>query len=226
MRTAIYALASVAAVGLAAPASATIVIVDSSSIQGENVLFNQGVTEGTTVDGFTQLGTEVLFTGMTVDGGTIIRANGGQARVEGSLDGATNNPNDTLALSSLNFGLAGGGTFNNLEFNVFGGSATSGTFTLIDNGGMEFLFPVNFGTGENKFGFQGIDGQTISNVSLSFGAGGIGDVRQIRLDESVTAPVPEPGTWAMMLFGFGALGFSMRRRRSDEKGKQRVRFAI
>ena len=26
------------------------------------------------------------------------------------------------------------------------------------------------------------------------------------------APVPEPGTWAMMLVGFGAIGFAMRRR--------------
>ncbi len=36
--------------------------------------------------------------------------------------------------------------------------------------------------------------------------------------------VPEPSTWAMMLLGFGALGFAMRRRR----GKQslRVRYAF
>ena len=30
----------------------------------------------------------------------------------------------------------------------------------------------------------------------------------------VAAAVPEPGTWAMMLLGFGAIGFAMRRRRS------------
>lgn len=29
----------------------------------------------------------------------------------------------------------------------------------------------------------------------------------------VEAPVPEPSTWAMMLFGFGAVGFGMRRRK-------------
>jgi hypothetical protein len=31
---------------------------------------------------------------------------------------------------------------------------------------------------------------------------------------SSVAAVPEPGTWALMLLGFGAVGFSMRRRRS------------
>lgn len=30
---------------------------------------------------------------------------------------------------------------------------------------------------------------------------------------AAAAAVPEPGTWAMMLVGFGAIGFSMRRRR-------------
>lgn len=30
---------------------------------------------------------------------------------------------------------------------------------------------------------------------------------------SVAAAVPEPGTWALMLFGFGAMGYSLRRRR-------------
>jgi len=34
-----------------------------------------------------------------------------------------------------------------------------------------------------------------------------------------TSAVPEPGTWAMMLSGFGALGFTLRRRRSSERAK-------
>lgn len=31
-----------------------------------------------------------------------------------------------------------------------------------------------------------------------------------------TGAIPEPGTWAMMLFGFGAAGFAIRRRRRND----------
>jgi hypothetical protein len=37
---------------------------------------------------------------------------------------------------------------------------------------------------------------------------------------SMTGSVPEPGTWAMMLLGFGAIGLSMRARRSGQKLQQ------
>ncbi len=33
---------------------------------------------------------------------------------------------------------------------------------------------------------------------------------------ALAAPVPEPGTWALMLLGFGAVGYSLRRRRSAQ----------
>ncbi|MBU3077849.1 PEPxxWA-CTERM sorting domain-containing protein [Sphingomonas sp. XMGL2] len=207
------ALAAIATAA-AAPASATIILVDASSIQGDNVLFNVGTQTGTTVNGFTQGGTTVAFTGSTVGGGNIIRASGGQAQVEGALNGATPNPNDTLALSGLNFSLVGGNTFNDLEFNVFGGGATSATFVLTDDEGVVFNFVQALGNGSNFFGFQGIDGQTIASVSLSFNGTGVGDVRQIRLRESAPAgAVPEPASWAMMLMGFGLAGYGLRNRR-------------
>jgi len=38
------------------------------------------------------------------------------------------------------------------------------------------------------------------------------------------APVPEPMTWAMMIIGFVAVGFAMRRRREDQTA--RVRYAF
>ena len=52
-------------------------------------------------------------------------------------------------------------------------------------------------------------------VVVNTGGGGIGDVRQIRLDagSGMMSAVPEPATWAMMLIGFGAVGHSMRKSR-------------
>ena len=44
-------------------------------------------------------------------------------------------------------------------------------------------------------------------LSLIWGYGGA-------LSFGQTAAVPEPATWALMLMGFGAVGFSMRRRRA------------
>ena len=35
------------------------------------------------------------------------------------------------------------------------------------------------------------------------------------LRAQLLAPVPEPGTWALMLLGFGAIGLTLRRRRRD-----------
>ena len=195
---------------------ATIVIVEASSIQGANVLFNAGVQTGTTVVGQTQSGTTVNFKGTTTVS-NVIRANVGQARVEGDLDTITATPNDTVGLTSLQFALASG-TFTNLEFNLFG-AANGGIafFEAIDDGGQLFNFNTagyTLGNGSNFFGFQGIDGQSIASFSIRIAPGSIQDVRQIRLDEVPgVGAVPEPGTWAMMLLGFGAIGVGMRRRR-------------
>jgi hypothetical protein len=205
--------AAFAAVFACSPASATIVLVDASSIQGDNVLFNNGTQTGTTVTGHTQNSTDVNFTGTTTDS-NVIRANGGQARVEGDLNTSTQPPNDTFNLTSLFFDLANGNTFNNLEFNLLGGDATKVDFHLTDNEGQVFDFlgqPI--GNGSNLFGFKGIDGQSIKSVAWSVnGSGGIGDQRQLRLDEILGGGVPEPGTWGMMIFGMGLVGGVMRRR--------------
>jgi len=201
----------------ATPASATIVMVDASSIQGANVLFNNGVQDGTTVFGHTQGGTQVAFTGTTTDS-NIIEAEGGQARIQGAPDTTTNNPNDTFLLTSLNFGLVGGHTFNNLEFNLFGGDATSVSFAITDNNGTIWNFNNQaLGNGSNFFGFQGISGESIASISFGFNSvGAILDTRQIRLDEVIGTPaVPEPATWAMMVLGFAGVGFMAYRRRSS-----------
>lgn len=49
----------------------------------------------------------------------------------------------------------------------------------------------------------------IFNLSGGFTAG----PATLTITRAAVAAVPEPGTWAMMLIGFGAMGVSMRRRR-------------
>ena len=225
MRNAKLALAAVGMIAstlaLSAPAKADIVRVDASSIQGENVLFNSGTQSGTTVTGTTNTGTRIInFTGTSVGGSSTITANGGQASIEGAFNLATNSPSDTLNLQTLSFRLADGGTFNNLEFNLAAAAASTVSFSFVDNMGDVFNFAnVALGNGSNFFGFVGINGQSIRSASLTFSAGGVGSVQQIRLDAvALSSAVPEPATWAMMLIGFGAVGHSMRKRSAKARG--------
>ena len=50
------------------------------------------------------------------------------------------------------------------------------------------------------------------NLSGGFTAG----PATLTISQAAIAAVPEPGTWAMMLIGFGAMGVSMRRRRTRQ----------
>lgn len=82
------------------------------------------------------------------------------------------------------------------------GDPATGTFTL------EYGDPVaSLYLGDFWVRYQGLTG--LGQIGSATG----GD----------TPPVPEPSTWALMLFGFGALGFAMRRRRGKET--LRVRYA-
>ncbi|HEV2569709.1 PEPxxWA-CTERM sorting domain-containing protein [Sphingomonas sp.] len=206
-----FAAAAVAiGVGIAAPAQADIVQVDASAIQGKNILFNAGTQNATTVVGLTN--STPQFSVDITSGGAILRASGGQASVSGALNGATKNPNDTINLTQFQLELTQDGlTFQDVEFRLFGGDATEADFTLIDDAGTVFTFNDQAITGDGRFGFQAINGQTIARVSFTVNGTGIQEVRQIRVGPAIAA-IPEPATWAMMLGGFGLLGAAMRRR--------------
>lgn len=203
------------ALASAGPAFADIVQVDPSSIQGDNVLFGGTDQTGATVTGSTQGGSTVAFTGTTLGGGTILHAQGGQASLSGDFDAGTADPNDTLGLTSVNFGLQGGGFFNDVELNLFGTSGATADFTLTDDGGQTFTFTgIALSNGENRLGFSAINGQQIANVAFTLTSGTINDVRQVRLNAGQpTGGVPEPAAWAMMMMGFGATGAALRRPR-------------
>lgn len=214
-----FALAATALLLAAAPAGATIIIgTGPGALQPpENVLFTNNPANGTTVTGVTnQTATSVSFRG-----GETLVGNGGQARVE-ALDGLVNTtggafgglPASQLAFDLTNPALA----FTSTEFRIFVGSgtATTATLTFLDSTGQTFsntfdILPNGF------FNALATNGETIDKFSFTTN-GTFEDVRQVRLGgiQSIGALVPEPMSWALMIFGFGGVGLIARRRRAPD----------
>jgi len=133
----------------------------------------------------------------------------------------------TSSLGSFTYGtstciaLGGGASFGTFIID-FGADQFSGTFdggsTPTDVVGISntaWLFTILSGTGR----FEGASG--------TFDGTGIADARtrptHVSIDfiGNIVAPaVPEPGSWAMMMVGFGVLGVAVRRRRFSARGDQ------
>ena len=106
-------------------------------------------------------------------------------------------------------------------------NANAGTYTNTNlNGGIFGPLGVTFGTTDQVgFDISGITGagffslnDGFFSLNLDTGAatrlGSIGAGSLIGISLAPAPSVPEPGTWAMMLIGFAAIGATMRRRRS------------
>jgi len=92
----------------------------------------------------------------------------------------------------------GGGVFTEIGTVLFQSPGTSNTSYLIDSGGLVF------------------DAIRIMSVGDALGDGTGEAFNQIKQNSiTMVSNVPEPATWAMMLLGFGAVGFQVRRRRSS-----------
>ncbi len=192
----------VAAVAIASPAVSAITITPSpGAVQpAENVLTNTSAT-GTVVFGNTnQTNTSVSVASTNGETLTTTSSNG-QARFE-ATDGS---------LDAARISLTQGGTFTSAEFNLFNALSTTSSVQIIVNG---IAQTFALGNGQNFFGIQATGGDLISSIAFDTNGIGVADLRQVRIGGvAMAAAVPEPGTWGLMLLGFGAVGYSMRRRR-------------
>jgi len=203
------AAATAAFVGASAAQAAVVVCQTPSCIPDGDIVLVEAATDQTSIDGtINSGGTDfaVLFT--SPDGELLDGSANGQATVSASDD----------LLNSLTFALTGGATFASATFNLnpvpgnATGEATSVTITYTDPSGLAGTFTINT-NGQNFFGISGTAGELFTSVTVNFaGDTGISDLRQLRLG-GVAAAVPEPGTWGMMLLGFGAAGVAIRRRK-------------
>ncbi|WP_338501144.1 PEPxxWA-CTERM sorting domain-containing protein [Sphingomonas kaistensis] len=214
------AAAALAAATLATPASAAIIIsTGGNTAQGQTVQFNTQQT-GTTITGTTnQTNTPVTFTRVG-GGGSLASDAAGQAVV-------INNGSDPSNLTgTVAVDLFGNTAASYIEFNLPGipgtpppAESTTVLIQALSTDGLTVLASNELelnGNGQNYFNITGTNGDTFGGFRITLAPvdTGVGALQNVRVITSVAAAVPEPGTWALMLLGFGGVGVSMRRRRS------------
>ena len=223
MKSLLKAAVAASALMLASPALADITINAASDDQGV-LVHGTGVEQnGPTVTG--ALGANgpqiVNFDADTtslINDNVRLQDGEGQADVTGAEITLGGTPNDTYSMLSGNIYLNNGDGMSWIEFALTSGDAGTVDFYITDMNGdiTEFLDQV-IGEGDTFFAFAATGGDLIDNVFWEADSPlDIDILKQVRiLREDETTVVPEPGTWAMMLMGFGLAGFAMRRRRRD-----------
>jgi hypothetical protein len=203
-----------AAMLVAAPAAAAIVI-------------TAGATPGSTTDAFngaTIVDSSPLFPGSDARdalGGTFGTVEPGNAIFadDGGTLFFTFNTGAPVTIAGFNLFLADDSNTGSADrglINISLSGSTDGlNFVLLDSAALQSNFQANYGSSNITVS------STFAPATFRFfrfdatEATGLGG-RILELD--AVTPVPEPATWAMMLLGFGAVGYSMRRRKIGYAG--------
>ncbi len=190
-----------------------------SDAQGTNVLGPGPAEEGAVVVGDlgNNSGIEVFFSGTTTGANDWLRISGGQASVTGAEINSGPPHNDFHDITALDISLTNDAWFDWIELSLMGTGSV--TFNLTDDAGTPFTFAnLLLGPGENWFGFDAVNGQSIATFGFTVNDGGVTSVRHVRITPAqVQGAIPEPGTWAMMLLGFAGAGIAIRRSRRNDR---------
>lgn len=116
-----------------------------------------------------------------------------------------------FAVTSIT-GTFNGSTITGPTLATFGNYFTTGP-TFLDGSGVRF----NTASTTNVGFFYDSNARSYRVNAINQGRSSL-----VSATSNAISAVPEPVTWAMMVVGFGGLGYAMRRR---EKGAARVRFA-
>jgi hypothetical protein len=229
-RVLITALATAAAtLAVASPAFADVTQVAASSVQGTLVHGTNDEQTAATVTG--KLGAQgptiVNFDADTNGPGDLLRLQdgGGQADVTGAEITLGGPGNDVYNILSGNIYLTGHAGMQDIEFALTSGAIGTIDFilTTLESDGVTYVNTpfdnVAIGNGDTFYAFLASNGESITNLFYRVDSppGAITLVKQVRIDLAgqLNSGVPEPGTWAMMLLGFGGIGMAMRRGRKQ-----------
>lgn len=224
-------------IGLSASAANAAIIADFTNASGvtldfggepplADMLKNNSSPDGTTVTlkgspsnrlvDYIALAGETLETAGNGNGFATVTEQGNGGNDTG-FAGLRIDPQGAIGFSKINFNLEPRGSGN---FSWYADI----TLKRLD-GGADILFnDVLFTQGENKFAISSATNILFESITFANLANGIDGAQGRALQKfdsmrhvsvqfgQLTAPVPEPATWAMMLVGFGVVGASLRRR--------------
>ncbi|WP_237219995.1 PEPxxWA-CTERM sorting domain-containing protein [Sphingomonas arenae] len=201
-----YAMAAAAALTVGSAANAAI-----------NVTFDDG-NGGLSAGEVSYATFDPGSTGGVTGSGYIIQSGSNSSGADPAVGGQGDPYLSVLGGGNANFTFEGGLSSLGLDY---GSADAYNTFVLFLSDGTTANYTgsdlINIGTADGnqteprtngRLTFTTSDGVFITGLRLLSGQ------NSLEVDNlGVVSAVPEPGTWAMMLLGFGAIGFSMRRRR-------------
>jgi len=191
MRKVILGLAAATALTAFAATPAAAVTFDTT---GSTLACGSAVGCSTIAGGITIGGMNLVYTPNSASTGVPSSINLGTLTLSGSGSADLTGALLTIMVTSTPPGTSGS----------LPAGSISGTVT-----GTTSLGSINFAPGGITLGdfFYTVTNSPLSIVSIP--SGGVTTI------QGFVASVPEPSTWAMMLIGFGAIGFAARRRRSQ-----------